>query len=50
MTKVIDSISKIALRAGNKMFEIWELVERPEMPIAMQLERGPVAKALQGGK
>ena len=53
--KAIDDISKTALRAtytiwlarSNKIFGSWELVERPVVPIATQLERGvPGAKAL----
>ena len=48
--KAIDDISKTALRAtytiwlarSNKMFGSWELVERPDVPTAMQPEReGP---------
>ena len=48
--KATDEISKTALRATytiwlsryNKMFGRWELVDRPEVPTVMQLEReGP---------
>ena len=48
--KAVDEISKTALRAtytiwlsrSNKIFGSWELVERPEVPTAMQLEcEGP---------
>jgi hypothetical protein len=48
--KAIDDISKTALRATytiwlarcNKLFGSWELVERPEVPTAEQLEcEGP---------